>query len=167
MGTKLNCRFCGRDHSDGDAIRAWYPVDEGQSIRVWLGDDGTVEHDYTGDTRSGESGSDESYWCTYCDGSARSLEFLLGLTDEDTRPTVTLSAEDADIAADACDYLAGIDEGENMNDEELYRVAKLIRSVTFTGEAEPPVRGSGPSDAGSPAGDGALPGHPNPGRDRG
>lgn len=136
----LHCRFCGAEMM-GATVRAWYPVDEGQEVAI-LGatPDGEVRYEYEGNLKSGESGATEEYWCMNCDRSARSLEFLLGLTDQDSSPdTITLSAEAANTAADACELLAGIDEGENFDDEELKRVCEIIRSKTHIPPAEAPV----------------------------
>ena len=56
------CRSCGSSH-----FRAWYPVDEGQTIEVWREDDGSLGMEYTGITESGESGADTEYWCVECE----------------------------------------------------------------------------------------------------
>lgn len=77
----VTCRYCGGSH-----FRAWYPVDEGQGIDVGRNEDGGLTWDYNGDTTSGEAGAETEYWCLSCDRSARTLEFLVGDTDEDDEP---------------------------------------------------------------------------------
>lgn len=72
------CRFCG-----SKAIVAWYLVDERQGLIIERAEDGSLEYDYDGDTSSGEPGSDYEYRCRGCDTTARSLEYLVGDTDED------------------------------------------------------------------------------------
>lgn len=84
------CRECG-----GTSFRAWYPVDEGQGIDVERTDDGSLVYEYDGDTTSGESGADYEYWCRDCDTSARTLEYLVGDTDEDGDKGERLAAQAA------------------------------------------------------------------------
>lgn len=84
------CRECG-----GTSFRAWYPVDEGQGIDVERTDDGSLVYEYDGDTTSGESGADYEYWCRDCDTSAKTLEYLVGDTDEDGDKGERLAVEAA------------------------------------------------------------------------
>jgi hypothetical protein len=72
------CRYCG-----GSNFRAWYPVDEGQGIDVTRLDDGALDFEYDGVTESGESGANDEYWCLDCQGSAKTLEYLVGDTETD------------------------------------------------------------------------------------
>lgn len=72
------CRDCGQTE-----FRAWYPVDEGQSIEVERADDGSLTYDYTGLTKTGESGEDYEYWCCNCEAHSTSLEWLVGDLEEE------------------------------------------------------------------------------------
>lgn len=69
------CRSCG----ESDSFRAWYPVDEGQTITPPVIVDGELEFEYDGDTKSGESGETDEFWCDNCSDSAKTLEELVGL----------------------------------------------------------------------------------------
>ncbi len=71
----LACRNCG-----GTDIRAWYPEFVGQRIAILGVEDGIVQFDYTGDTRTADDGGDnDEYRCVSCDDAAATLEELVGL----------------------------------------------------------------------------------------
>ena len=109
------CRECG-----GSSFRAWYPVDEGQGIDVERAEDGTLTYDYNGITESGESGANTEYWCLDCDSSARTLEYLVGDTDED-------DAEPDD--AGALDAIHALLDGREWDSDTADDIAAIVRAT--------------------------------------
>lgn len=73
----LSCANCGVSED----LWAWYPQYERQTIKVWLGEDGKAMMDYTGITKSGDAGPDESFYCGECFAEADTLEVLVGLPE--------------------------------------------------------------------------------------
>jgi hypothetical protein len=110
------CANCGR----GDELRAIYPVDEQQNIKVEIDDEGKVSYDYTGCTNSLDGvGDDEGFNCGNCGNYAETIEGLLGLperTDLPYTPAQALAKIAAGVpqkdtwrsAADFMEYVAEI-----------------------------------------------------------
>lgn len=88
------CRHCGSKH-----IVAWYLVDERQGLIIERAEDGSLEYDYDGDTSSGEPGADYEYRCRGCETVTRSLEYLVGDTDEDEPDDPTI-----EVLRKSCGY---------------------------------------------------------------
>lgn len=75
MTDELKCRSCG--HTE---FRAWYTVPEGQDITLSGVENGIVQYDYDGNTKSADCmDGDDEFWCLRCEDNAKTIEELVGL----------------------------------------------------------------------------------------
>jgi len=76
--SELRCRHCG-----GETFAVWYPVSERQGIDILGQHEGVVRYEYDGDTTTGECGPEDEYTCRECGALSPSLEYLVGLADQE------------------------------------------------------------------------------------
>lgn len=88
------CSECG-----SDALWAWYPQPERQSISVII-IDGEARYDYTGCISSGEEpGEDDQYLCGGCSRLTDTIEEMVGL------PPAVVGGQSAIADCVTCDFL--------------------------------------------------------------